>query len=94
MEALVFQAIQDLAGNPERRHANPRRAGRRGPMLIVYHLKWSAENVPAEIGRIREPPYYLIARVDGGVLKVLALKHHGSLPEKALRAAQRLDRST
>jgi hypothetical protein len=94
MEALVYQAISDLAENPRRRHANLRRIGHRGPMLIVYHLKWSSENVPAGIGSIREPPYYLIARVDADTLKVLALKHHNSLSDRALRAAQRLDRST
>ena len=94
MEALIYQAIQDLADNPRRRHASLRRIGQRGPTLIVYHLKWASGNVPAGIGRIREPPYYLIARVDDDTLKVLAMKHHSGLSDKALRAAHRLDRST
>lgn len=64
-EALVAQAIRDLVENPTRPGAQLD-GGR-----IHYHLRHSKMRVIGE--KVREPRHYLVVRIDGSLLIVLAV---------------------
>ncbi len=66
-EALLVQAIFDLAEQPERPgvHCRPEIAKRAG----TYHLLNSRDRVAAALGRVKQPRHFLLFRVraDGAV---------------------------
>ena len=68
-EALIIQALQDLAQDPRRPGASI--VGRH----IRYHLRHSREHVPHNVGRVRTPRHAIVARIDGGTLVIVALIH-------------------
>jgi len=63
-EALLIQAIEDIAENPERPGSNPRDglvAGGR-----TYHLWHSRDRVDKAVGSVRKPRHFLIFRINAG----------------------------
>ena len=84
-EAPLVRAIQDVA-------SNPRRAGclsrpELTPNAFTYHLRFSRDQVPASIGRIRNPRHILLCRiVTDSCLEIARVLHHSmdlsrNLPE-------------
>ena len=77
-EALIEQAVVDLASNPARPGV------RSLDDFIHYPIRHSRRNVPDPPGRVGDPRHILIARVAGDTLNVLALAHD-SMGEASLR---------
>jgi toxin ParE1/3/4 len=66
-EALLEQAIVDVAGDPER--AGSQHRPEIAEAARTYHLLQSRDRVPVEIGRVKEPRHSLLFRVrsDGAI---------------------------
>jgi toxin ParE1/3/4 len=60
-DALILQAINDLAENPERPGVHVRTEI--AESVRTYHLKNSRDRVPLAAGRVREPRHFLLFRV-------------------------------
>ena len=66
-EALILQAIQDVAADPDRPGSRTRPELGRG--VRTYHLAHSRHRVARSAGRVKEPRHFLLYRVraDGRV---------------------------
>jgi toxin ParE1/3/4 len=75
-QVLVGQAVRDLTENPGRigTHTD---GGR-----VHYHLRHSRSRVTGE--KVREPRHYLVVRIDGSLMTVLAIVYDGMV-EGAVR---------
>lgn len=60
-EALIAQAIWDLALDPSRFGCHPRSELADGAM--TYHLRHSRDHVGSPPGRVRKPRHFLVCRV-------------------------------
>lgn len=72
-EALLTQAIADLAENPTRTgsHDRPEVA----PAARTYHLIHSRRQVPRAVGRVKKPRHFILFREGGGHLQVSRVLH-------------------
>src|SRR5579864_1307853 len=66
-EALLGQAIVDLAEKPDRAgsHARPEI----GPLARTYHLWHSRKRVKVSVGRVKKPRHFILFRVRAGNLE-------------------------
>jgi plasmid stabilization system protein ParE len=83
--ALIEHAIADFANNPSgptvRRIGKPRA----GKILLRYDLEFSRDKVPPPIGRVANPRHFIVARLEGDLLRILFLAHDSMKPENVLR---------
>lgn len=79
-QSLIAQAVRDLAENPSRIGA--RTDGAR----THYHLRHSRKRVAGE--RVAEPRHYLVVRIDGSLMTILAIVHDGMVAGIARRIAE------
>ena len=72
-EALLAQAMIDLAENPHRAgsHARPEIV----PLACTYHLSHSRKRVKTSIGRVKKPRHIILFRVRGGSLEIGRVLH-------------------
>lgn len=73
-EALLVQAILDLAADPDRAGITKRPELAKG--ALTYHLRHSRDNVSRSIGRIRKPRHFLLFRVaQNGCIEIARVLH-------------------
>lgn len=73
-EALLVQAIRDVAANPRRPGCRPRPELAGG--ALTYHLLNSRDHVPKTQGRVRKPRHFLLARLaTDGALEIGRILH-------------------
>ncbi|WP_210405724.1 type II toxin-antitoxin system RelE/ParE family toxin [Paludisphaera borealis] len=73
-EALLIQAILDVAENPERHgsHSRPEIA----PPARTYHLRNSRDRVKRSSDRVRQPRHFLLYRAVGdGWIEIARVLH-------------------
>ncbi len=72
-EALLGQAILDVAEDPERIGVIRREEIREG--AFTYHLWHSRLRVDTSVGRVRKPRHFLLFRVADGVVEIGRVLH-------------------
>jgi toxin ParE1/3/4 len=76
-QVLIGQAVRDLTENPSR-IGTQAEGGR-----IHYHLRYSRNRVAGE--KVREPRHYVVVRIDGSMMIVLAIVYDGMVEGAARR---------
>jgi toxin ParE1/3/4 len=73
-EALLKQAILDVAADPERIGSQLRPEF--APAIRFYHLRYSRDRVKRSLGRVRSPRHLLVYQVvEGGIIEVVRVLH-------------------
>lgn len=73
-EALLVQAILDVAENPQRVGCTSR--PELAPSAFTYHLRSSRDRTSRSMGRVRNSPHFLICRIaTDGYLEVGRVLH-------------------
>src|SRR5690242_2853722 len=72
-EALLGQAIVDLAEKPDRAGSHER--PELGPLARTYHLRHSRKRVKTSTGRVKEPRHFILFRVRSGNLEIGRVLH-------------------
>jgi len=78
-QSLIGQAVRDLAENPNRVGAQAEGA------RIHYHLRHSRTRVAG--ARVSAPRHYLVVRIDGSMMTILAIVYDGMVESLARRIA-------
>jgi hypothetical protein len=89
--ALITQAIADFAADPTGPAVRRVGAARHDRTLLRYDLVSSRANVPADLVRIARPRHFLIARLEGDILRILYLARDSMAPENVLRRSRHSD---
>jgi toxin ParE1/3/4 len=71
-DALLLQAMRDLADDPERPGVHS--VGRRTE-LKTYRIALSKNRVPREGGKVKSPRHLLLFRDDRGAVEILRILH-------------------
>ena len=73
-EALLIQAVTDVASNPELPGSN--RRDEIGANARTYHLTHSKDRVARRVGRVKKPRHFLLYRVrDDGRVEIGRVLH-------------------
>ncbi|HBE69096.1 MAG TPA: plasmid stabilization protein ParE [Planctomycetaceae bacterium] len=73
-EALIAQAIIDIASNPDRNGCTPRHELAKS--ASTYHLHWSRNQVSEATGRVKRPRHFLLYRIaDNGTIEIGRVLH-------------------
>ncbi|HEX7450029.1 MAG TPA: type II toxin-antitoxin system RelE/ParE family toxin [Pirellulales bacterium] len=84
-EALLIQAVVDIADSPERPGTHDRREI--APTARVYHLRHSRTRVARMIGRVKNPRHVLLFRLrKDGAVEIARVLHDSMDLEKHLPA--------
>lgn len=74
-EALLTQAILDVAENPEL--PGSCRRDEVGSDFRTYHLTHSKRRIPRSIGRVKQPRHFLLYRVRNDEVQIVRVLHDG-----------------
>ena len=89
--ALIRQAIADFADDPASPSVRAIGGPRQGRTLLRYDLISSQNRVPLHLGRVATPRHFIVARLEGDLLRVLFIAHDRMKPENLLRRSRRSD---
>jgi plasmid stabilization system protein ParE len=89
--ALITQAIDDFGAAPDARTVRHLGKDRNGQDLLRYDLALSRENVPKSVAKVANPRHFLVARLDGDLLRILFVAHDSMMPENVLGRARHSD---